>query len=221
MRCRVLHGDKTQIARDKVMFSFKTGKCNVLVATDIAARGLDVRDIKYVINYDFPNQISDYIHRIGRTGRAGAVGISYTFLTQESAKYAQELIELLEESDIVVPEVLREIQANAKKYGYQGSNYNNRDKPYYNKPATKIFSTQSQTSIRPAQKPHTPQSSVQRQPHHQHSFSQLNRQDDMAWKNLVQKQDTLLVTKQNDSLAPKFGFFNSKKVKSDDDNFHN
>ena len=76
------------------MYQFKSGRCNVLVATDIAARGLDVRDIKYVINYDFPNQLEDYVHRIGRTGRAGAIGVSYTFLTQENEKFAEELIEV-------------------------------------------------------------------------------------------------------------------------------
>lgn len=78
---------------------FKTGKSSILIATDIAARGLDVRDIKYVINYDFPNLIEDYVHRIGRTGRAGAVGVSYTFLTHKNSRFAQELINLLEESD--------------------------------------------------------------------------------------------------------------------------
>ena len=74
---------------------FKGGRCNILVATDIAARGLDVRDIKFVINYDFPNQIEDYVHRIGRTGRAGALGISYTFMNSDNSKFADELMEVL------------------------------------------------------------------------------------------------------------------------------
>ena len=60
----------------EVFKEFKTGKSPIMIATDVAARGLDVKDIRYVINYDFPNQIEDYVHRIGRTGRAGATGSS-------------------------------------------------------------------------------------------------------------------------------------------------
>ena len=71
---------------------FKSGRCTILIATDIAARGLDVRDIKYVINFDFPTVIEDYIHRIGRTGRAGAIGVAYTFFTTENNRFAQELL---------------------------------------------------------------------------------------------------------------------------------
>ena len=74
------------------MDSFKTGKTSVLIATDIAARGLDVKDIKAVINYDFPMGLEDYVHRIGRTGRAGAVGISYTFLDRDDKKFIPELV---------------------------------------------------------------------------------------------------------------------------------
>merc|ERR1719487_2602355 len=75
-----LHGDKKQEERDWVL-KFKTGKSPLLLATDVASRGLDVKDIKYVINYDMPRQIEDYIYRVGRTGRAGATGSSYTFFT--------------------------------------------------------------------------------------------------------------------------------------------
>lgn len=64
-----IHGDKSQPERDYVLQEFRTGKCTILVATDVAARGLDVEDVKYVVNYDYPNSSEDYIHRIGRTGR--------------------------------------------------------------------------------------------------------------------------------------------------------
>jgi ATP-dependent RNA helicase DDX5/DBP2 len=74
-----MHGDKKQEERDWVLKEFKEGKSPILVATDVASRGIDVKDIKYVINYDFPGSIEDYIHRVGRTGRAGATGSSYTF----------------------------------------------------------------------------------------------------------------------------------------------
>ena len=65
------------------MGSFRRGNVPIMVATDVAARGLDIKDINYVINFDFPMQIQDYIHRIGRTGRAGNFGMSHTFLTSE------------------------------------------------------------------------------------------------------------------------------------------
>lgn len=76
------------------MRQFKSGRCNVLVATDLAARGLDVEDINCVINYDFPTHIEDYIHRVGRTGRAGRSGVSFTFFTREDYKHASKLIDV-------------------------------------------------------------------------------------------------------------------------------
>jgi len=82
------------------MTTFKTGKCKIMVATDVAQRGLDIRDIQYVINFDFPKNMEDYAHRIGRTGRAGALGISISFLTQEEdANIAKELIEFMIDSE--------------------------------------------------------------------------------------------------------------------------
>eukprot|EP01017_Pseudomicrothorax_dubius_P030475 TRINITY_DN3809_c0_g2_i3.p1 TRINITY_DN3809_c0_g2~~TRINITY_DN3809_c0_g2_i3.p1 ORF type:complete len:626 (+),score=100.00 TRINITY_DN3809_c0_g2_i3:96-1973(+) len=98
-----LHGDKTQKERDRVMAEFKLGEKPILIATDLAARGLDIKDIKCVINYDFPMQIEDYIHRVGRTGRAGAEGMSYTFFTRDNAKYAGDLIKILRDAKQVVP----------------------------------------------------------------------------------------------------------------------
>merc|ERR1712216_915902 len=86
-----IHGDKKQEEREWVLKEFKEGKSPILVATDVASRGLDVKDIKYVINYDFPNQIEDYIHRVGRTGRAGATGSSYTFFTSDKFRVAKDL----------------------------------------------------------------------------------------------------------------------------------
>ena len=66
----------------------------VLVATDVAARGLDVSDIQYVINFDFPNDVEDYVHRIGRTARAGRTGTAVTFFTQDNANHAENLIKV-------------------------------------------------------------------------------------------------------------------------------
>merc|ERR1712232_1271528 len=104
-----IHGDKKQEERDWVLAEFKSGKSPILVATDVAARGLDVKDIKYVINYDFPKEIADYIHRIGRTGRAGALGSSYSFFTSDRFKMAKELIAVLREASQPVPEELERL----------------------------------------------------------------------------------------------------------------
>ena len=104
-----IHGDKSQQERDWVLQQFKQGVQSVMVATDVAARGLDVKDIAYVINYDMPNNIEDYVHRIGRTGRAGAKGASFTFFTQEHAKLARELVGLLRDNDQFVPPELQDM----------------------------------------------------------------------------------------------------------------
>mmetsp|Transcript_11586 Transcript_11586/g.31159 ORF Transcript_11586/g.31159 Transcript_11586/m.31159 type:complete len:608 (-) Transcript_11586:85-1908(-) len=104
-----IHGDKKQEERDWVLKEFKEGKSPILVATDVASRGLDVKDIKYVINYDFPGSVEDYIHRVGRTGRAGATGSSYTFFTADKARHAGDLIKVLKEASQPVPEELEKL----------------------------------------------------------------------------------------------------------------
>jgi ATP-dependent RNA helicase DeaD len=87
----VLHGDLSQNQRDRVMADFKARRINYLIATDVAARGIDVKDISHVINYDMPRDIETYIHRIGRTGRAGASGDAISFVTQDEI---QELLRI-------------------------------------------------------------------------------------------------------------------------------
>uniref|UniRef100_A0A915DTT1 RNA helicase n=1 Tax=Ditylenchus dipsaci TaxID=166011 RepID=A0A915DTT1_9BILA len=87
-----IHGDKNQSERDWVLNEFREGKTPILLATDVAARGLDVSDIKFVINYDYPNNSEDYVHRIGRTGRRDAKGTAYTFFTQSNGPKAKDLI---------------------------------------------------------------------------------------------------------------------------------
>ena len=102
-----IHGDKKQEERDWVLKEFREGRNPILVATDVAARGLDVKDIKHVINYDFPGQIEDYVHRIGRTGRAGAKGKAYTFFTKDKARMAPELVKILREANQQIPAELQ------------------------------------------------------------------------------------------------------------------
>lgn len=104
-----IHGDKSQGERDYVLNQFRSGKSPILVATDVAARGLDIKDIRVVINYDFPTGVEDYVHRIGRTGRAGATGVSYTFFSEQDWKYAADLIKVLEGANQQVPPEVRDI----------------------------------------------------------------------------------------------------------------
>ncbi|KAI2612819.1 p68 RNA helicase [Hypoxylon fragiforme] len=93
-----IHGDKQQNERDWVLDQFKTGKSPIMVATDVASRGIDVRNITHVINYDYPNNSEDYIHRIGRTGRAGAKGTAITLFTADNSKQARDLVAVLQEA---------------------------------------------------------------------------------------------------------------------------
>eukprot|EP00300_Choanocystis_sp_HF-7_P037053 c53041_g1_i1.p1 GENE.c53041_g1_i1~~c53041_g1_i1.p1 ORF type:complete len:500 (+),score=92.30 c53041_g1_i1:187-1500(+) len=104
-----IHGDKPQDERDWVLQEFRTGKCRALIATDVAARGIDIKDIKLVINYDFPSCLEDYVHRIGRTGRAGREGTAVSFFTAKNARMARDLIKILDETKQEVPPQLREM----------------------------------------------------------------------------------------------------------------
>ncbi|KAM9746519.1 putative ATP-dependent RNA helicase DDX17 isoform 2-T2 [Menidia menidia] len=93
-----IHGDKSQPERDWVLSEFRSGKAPILIATDVASRGLDVEDVKFVINYDYPNSSEDYIHRIGRTARSTNKGTAYTFFTPGNQRQGRELIRVLEEA---------------------------------------------------------------------------------------------------------------------------
>jgi ATP-dependent RNA helicase RhlE len=95
IRTAALHGDKTQGARNKALEQFKSGKVAVLVATDIAARGLDIDDLPHVVNFDVPQVPEDYIHRIGRTGRAGLSGVALSLVCPEEAWMLAEIEKLL------------------------------------------------------------------------------------------------------------------------------
>lgn len=81
--CAAIHGNKSQNARQNALNDFKSGKTNIIVATDIAARGIDIQDLGVVINYDLPDVAETYVHRIGRTGRAGKSGVAFTFCSAE------------------------------------------------------------------------------------------------------------------------------------------
>lgn len=106
--CSAIHGDKSQQMRDTVISDFKSGRTNVLIATDVAARGLDVRDVKRVVNYDMSQNCEQYVHRIGRTGRGTDKGTSFTFFTHEDRGTAKGLINILRKNDQFIPRDLED-----------------------------------------------------------------------------------------------------------------
>ncbi|XP_067647209.1 ATP-dependent RNA helicase DDX42 [Eurosta solidaginis] len=107
--CLLLHGDLDQGDRNKVITQFKKRECDILVATDVAARGLDITHIRNVINYDIARDIDTHTHRIGRTGRAGEKGTAYTLVTDKDKEFAGHLVRNLEGADQEVPEDLMEL----------------------------------------------------------------------------------------------------------------
>jgi ATP-dependent RNA helicase RhlE len=102
VRVEAIHGDKSQGERERALSAFKKGTIRVLVATDIAARGLDIIDLSHVVNYDLPNEPEAYIHRIGRTGRAGASGIAISFCGFEERPMLAEIERLMSKHLTVV-----------------------------------------------------------------------------------------------------------------------
>lgn len=110
-----VHGGREQIDRDQAIVDFKSGAIPIMVATSVAARGLDVKQLKLVINFDSPNHGEDYVHRAGRTGRAGNTGTAVTFVTPEQERYAAFLVRCLEDSKQEPSEALKEMAAAHKK----------------------------------------------------------------------------------------------------------
>ena len=95
LRTQALHGDKSQDERLKALAAFKAGEVDVLVATDVAARGLDIADLPAVFNFDVPFNAEDYVHRIGRTGRAGASGLAVTLVTRDDTRLVGDIEKLI------------------------------------------------------------------------------------------------------------------------------
>jgi len=114
-----IHGDKSQPDRTRALNAFKDGSCPLLIATDVAARGLDIPDVEYVINFSFPLTIEDYVHRIGRTGRGGKSGIAHTLFTDLDKSHAGELISVLRVANATVPEALVAYGSGVKKKVHQ------------------------------------------------------------------------------------------------------
>ncbi|GBG34361.1 ATP-dependent RNA helicase DBP3 [Hondaea fermentalgiana] len=126
-----VHGDKLQSAREEAVRKFDSGEFPILVATDVASRGLDIKGVEYVVNVTFPLTVEDYVHRIGRTGRAGAKGTAYTFFTQHDKHLAGALQNVLREAGEKVPASLAKFGNSVKKKEHKlyGSHFKETDGP--------------------------------------------------------------------------------------------
>lgn len=113
--CQAIHGDLNQSQRSKALEDFKSGKVPLLVATDVAARGLDIPNVQLVVNVTFPLTIEDYVHRIGRTGRGGNKGTSITLFTPHDKGHSGELINVLKAANQDVPDALMKFGTTVKK----------------------------------------------------------------------------------------------------------
>jgi superfamily II DNA/RNA helicase len=111
-----LHGGKTQDQREYSIGEFKAGEFNVLVATDVAGRGIDIPDVGLVINFEMPNSIEQYKHRIGRTGRAGRSGLAISLLSSTDSNIFYDLKTLLQQSKQRVPSELAHVHSKAGKF---------------------------------------------------------------------------------------------------------
>jgi ATP-dependent RNA helicase DDX5/DBP2 len=120
---RAIHGDKTQQERDETLEDFRKGRFPILAATDVAARGIDVKDVAVVVNFDMPNTVEDYVHRIGRTGRAGAKGISISYVTEKHSRLASDLVDLLREAKQEIPVELQAMSRGGGGGGGGGGRY--------------------------------------------------------------------------------------------------
>ena len=115
-----IHGDRTQRERERALEFFRNGRCPIMVATAVAARGLDIPNVTHVVNYDLPTDIDDYVHRIGRTGRAGNTGMATAFFNRGNRGVVRDLIDLLKEAHQEVPSFLESIAREGSGYGGRG-----------------------------------------------------------------------------------------------------
>lgn len=109
INCQAIHGNREQSDREQALADIKSGEVRILIATDVASRGIDVPDITYVVNYDFPRNIEEYVHRVGRTGRAERLGTSLSFLTRSDWGSAADLITIMKEAEQQIPQELQDM----------------------------------------------------------------------------------------------------------------
>ncbi|XP_051998240.1 putative ATP-dependent RNA helicase an3 isoform X3 [Xyrauchen texanus] len=101
--CTSIHGDRSQRDREEALHQFRSGRCPIMVATAVAARGLDISNVKHVINFDLPSDIEEYVHRIGRTGRVGNLGLATSFFNDKNSNITKDLLDILVEAKQEVP----------------------------------------------------------------------------------------------------------------------
>ncbi len=127
IRAEAIHGNKSQGARQRALGNFKSGDISVLVATDIAARGIDVEELAQVINYDLPNIPETYVHRIGRTGRAGASGVALSFCDVEERPYLRDIQKLIDQKiPVIADHPFLEVEETSTQQTQQHSNQGQR-----------------------------------------------------------------------------------------------
>ncbi|XP_030613696.1 DEAD-box helicase 3 X-linked a isoform X2 [Archocentrus centrarchus] len=107
--CTSIHGDRSQRDREEALHQFRSGRCPILVATAVAARGLDICNVKHVINFDLPSDIEEYVHRIGRTGRVGNLGLATSFFNDKNSNITKDLLDILVEAKQEVPSWLESL----------------------------------------------------------------------------------------------------------------
>jgi ATP-dependent RNA helicase DDX3X len=117
-----IHGDRTQKERERALELFRTGRTPIMVATAVAARGLDIPNVTHVVNYDLPSDIDDYVHRIGRTGRAGNTGHATAFFNRGNRNIVRDMLELLKEANQEVPTWLEAV-ARESAFGGGGGGF--------------------------------------------------------------------------------------------------
>ncbi|XP_068217984.1 probable ATP-dependent RNA helicase DDX43 [Palaemon carinicauda] len=122
-----MHGGRNQRDREYSLRQLKSGRSKVLIATDVAARGIDINDITHVVNYDCPRDMEEYVHRVGRTGRAGRSGESLTLVCRDDWKVSGKLIEILEKSDQEVPNDLLRMKERYERVREEGRDRFNRN----------------------------------------------------------------------------------------------
>jgi ATP-dependent RNA helicase RhlE len=163
IKAEAIHGNKSQNARQNALNNFKTGKTRVLIATDIAARGIDVDNLSHVINYEMPNVPETYVHRIGRTGRAGANGIAFSFCDESEKPFLADIQKLIGKKIPVAennpfeftgvnPPPAPKQQGRRNNNNNRNTNNNNNPKPKNNTPSNKQKPAPS-TSASPTNKP--------------------------------------------------------------------
>ncbi|CAH8505526.1 unnamed protein product [Schistosoma guineensis] len=170
-----MHGGKQQRDRELTLANFKSGRMNILVATDVASRGLDIDNIEYVVNFDFPNQTEDYIHRIGRTARSDKTGTAFTFFTHKNVRQARDLIDILDEANQEISAELIQL-AGMSNYLRKSNTLKKNPSAFQQKPPGRITGFGNSSSSFPTQDIRTVNSGIS----YQNGSSAMNKVNSAA-----------------------------------------